>query len=155
MARRSRGSIGTKRSTSSKASDRYQAYKDLYRTRPNPRRGVQARDTQSVVLARRGDGRVSAATLAGQRVAYAWQTGNKLSAQSRNRRANLRPQRRAEPRLSAGVVPVSRFNEHASRVETTRSVCTRKKEARRAVIIATGHGGINGQRQYKPRRKCK
>lgn len=71
------------------------------------------------------------------------------------RRGDLRRNRRARQGLSPVLVSVRRTDENASGRQTTRSVCTRKKAARRAVIIATGYGGRNGARRYKRQEKCR
>lgn len=73
----------------------------------------------------------------------------------RDRRAGLHAQRRTREGLPVGVMPARRLNENASRRETRPSLCTRKKETRRAVIIATGHGGVNNSRNYKEHKKCR
>jgi hypothetical protein len=71
------------------------------------------------------------------------------------RRSRLRSQRSSRPRLSAGLVQARRADGNASARQTRQSLCTRKKATRRAVIIATGHGGINGKRNYARRKKCR
>lgn len=75
----------------------------------------------------------------------------------RNRRALLqqptyRPTKR---RLSERLVPARPHNEDAPQGTTRQKVCTRKKAARKAVIIATGYGGINHSRNYKDRQSCR
>lgn len=72
----------------------------------------------------------------------------------RDRRNRLRSSERTRRRLSPLAVSARRTNENASDSQTTRSVCTRKKATRRAVIIATGYGGRNGARNYSRRKSC-
>ena len=93
----------------------------------------------------------------------AWQRADTLSSGKRassllanqRRRDALHKQRNraAASRLSAGLVPARTHNEDASSRKTA-GLCRRSKEERRAVIIATGKGGINGARVYRARRKC-
>lgn len=57
-------------------------------------------------------------------------------------------------RLPQSVLSSRSLHENASSRKTTRGVCTRKKQERRAVIIATGYGGINNARNYRRQKKC-
>lgn len=79
----------------------------------------------------------------------------RLQSKRPKRRNNLsiRKRRTTENRLPASLVPSRTHNEDASS-RKTEGVCRKFKEARRAVIIANGFGGINNQRNYRPRRKC-
>lgn len=80
---------------------------------------------------------------------------NELHARHRIRRAAMsKPREAAKRGLPAALMPVRRTDENAPDNQATRSVCTRKKASRRAVIIATGYGGINNARKYKKHRKC-
>lgn len=80
---------------------------------------------------------------------------NKLQARPRKRRNALRTLGRAPLRLSPALVQVQRPYENASDKQTKRRLCTRKKEARRGVILATGHGGINGKKNYRRHQRCR
>lgn len=73
------------------------------------------------------------------------------------RGGNLLSQRRQLAGLSTASVPVSRRNAREDRKAGVRSLCQKKASARRAVIIATGHGGLNGVRTYKKKEtnKCR
>jgi hypothetical protein len=79
---------------------------------------------------------------------------NKLQNPTRHRRTPVRTLRGTRPRLSTTLLPVRGTNENASGVQTKRSLCTRKKQARRAIVIATGHGGINHANKYRRQKKC-
>lgn len=80
---------------------------------------------------------------------------DELQARHRNRRSAMsKPREAAKRGLPAALMPLRRPDENAPNNQATRSVCTRKKATRRAVIIATGHGGINNARKYKKHRKC-
>lgn len=82
------------------------------------------------------------------------ETRNEVSRRDSDRRPAVRTQRTTARRLSPGGLFLGRRNENASSRKTTRSVCTRKKAARRAVIIASGYGGRNGARNYKRHESC-
>lgn len=74
----------------------------------------------------------------------------------RSGRTSLHARRRARTGLPAPVLSLRRRNENASSKKTTRSVCSRKRAARRAVIISTGYGGRNGATNYrKEDKKCR
>lgn len=90
-------------------------------------------------------------TLPGKRL-----TRDPMPDRLRVRRTTLLPRERAPGviGLPPPVLRESRSREHASKDSTKPTACTRRKEERRSVIIATGHGGRNGVRDYKPRRKC-
>lgn len=81
-------------------------------------------------------------------------TRNRLPDRLRDRRDNLHG-RKPVIGLPSAVLQERRLNENASRQKTTRSVCTRKKETRRAVIVANGYGGINNVRDYRSHQKCR
>lgn len=80
---------------------------------------------------------------------------NAVSRRPDNRRTAVRRKiHTRKERLPALLVSGSRANENASDSQTKKILCTRKKQARRSVIIATGHGGINHQRNYRRRNPC-
>lgn len=70
------------------------------------------------------------------------------------RRATLRGPLSTRTGLPTTLMHARRSNENASGNKTRPSLCTRKKAARRAIIIATGHGGRNNARNYKEHKKC-
>ena len=62
----------------------------------------------------------------------------------------------ARQRLQTVVVPSQGTDENASRRKTKSvSSCTRKKEVRRGVILASGKGGIHGRRQIRRSTRCR
>lgn len=73
----------------------------------------------------------------------------------RNRRSDLQSRRGPRKGLSSVMVSLRRTDENASALQTRRSLCTRKKQARRSVIIATGYGGINGYTNYRRQKSCR
>lgn len=79
------------------------------------------------------------------------QARNRLSTQRRDRRDPLQSQRRLVKGLSPMVLPERKPHANATSKSSRQSLCARKAKARRAVIIATGYGGINGVRTYKRR----
>lgn len=60
--------------------------------------------------------------------------------------------RAKKSRLPPTFLPLSRRNEKTNQSKAT--PCARKKETRRSVIIATGHGGINKARNYRKQKPC-
>jgi chemotaxis response regulator CheB len=166
MARRSRNSTGRRRRSYRWDQNRDGSARQLRSTwqRPterlaasiNPSRGrrASARRTLETLSERRSRRRLVASPKRVQDSANSRRKANRLPDRILDRRTRLSPQRSTRPRLSNTVLQVRRTDENASARQTTRSVCTRKKEARRAVIIATGNGGINGVRNYKKHRRC-
>lgn len=75
----------------------------------------------------------------------------------RVRRSILRPDRKktSVARLPELVLSARPFDENAHRKTDARQVCARKKQQRRAVIIATGSGGINHAKRYRSHSKCR
>lgn len=72
------------------------------------------------------------------------------------RRSGLRPfSRRSADGLSKRVVSPRRRDETSRRKAATPRVCAEKKQARRAVIIAKGYGGLNGATDYRRHKKCR
>lgn len=70
-------------------------------------------------------------------------------------RRDLRARKKAAVhRVSRGILPMATRTEDASASRSTRSVCTRRKQVRRAVILANGKGGLHGRRQIRRSRKC-
>ena len=51
-------------------------------------------------------------------------------------------------------VPRQYVDRRNYRVEDRRMACAKSKSVRRAVIIATGYGGVNGVRKYRDRKPC-
>lgn len=153
MRKPSRGSTGRRRSRSSQSFHKRNQHRTRYasarrtstQSRGKPRRVVRAlpKDNQSTVVVERRRNTEDSAT-----------RRNEMPHKPRQRRADLRAQRRARRRLPATGLPVRRVNENASDKQTTRSVCTRKKQARRAVVIANGYGGRNNARKYRRHTKC-
>lgn len=145
MRRRNKRSTAAKRRNSRKNQE----------ARPNTtrRRPEQARS----VLARRTTGRLSDSLIRGRRTEGPRKITDRVLDRHRDRRAPLRPQLETsrQKRLSGSSMPVRRDNAYASARQTRQSLCTRKKAARRAVIIATGHGGINNVRNYRRQSKCR
>lgn len=84
--------------------------------------------------------------------------GNTVPGRRLDRGENLLAQGRAKRRrLSSGSVQVARRNENAYHKKDTspKLGCARKKEIRRAVVIATGYGGRNNFVNYKRAQKCR
>lgn len=100
---------------------------------------------------------VFAAAGARRRTTRTRQTGNRLLRGSLLRGDNLLSQRRLHYGLSPSAVPISRRDAREDRKKGYRSLCQKKASTRRAVIIATGHGGLNGVRTYKKQEtnKCR
>lgn len=70
-------------------------------------------------------------------------------------RNDVRPTRkRTKKRMPRGMVSAPTRNENAPARKAT-NVCARKKSEKRAVILATGYGGINGRRNYKEHTSCR
>ena len=77
----------------------------------------------------------------------------RLSNRPLNRRGKMQPPKPSPARrLPASLVSARKTNEDASSRKTTK--CTQKKNVKRAVIIATGYGGINKAKRYKERKPC-
>lgn len=152
MRRRYRSSTGTRRRIS-RGGRRSPPGQVTPRSRKVSR--VSSRDPNKIVRARHTTGGGVTVVVRSGRIANPRSQNNELSRRHRDRREALRQHRqRARTRLSSSPMSLRRYNENASRNKTTRSVCARKKEARRGVIIATGYGGINGARNYKRRKTC-
>lgn len=83
-------------------------------------------------------------------------TRDQVRAGLRDRRNKMLARKKAtrSPGLSAALVP-SRRTDADARSRPSKLRCARKKEVRRAVIIATGHGGRNGVRNYRRQQKCR
>lgn len=82
-------------------------------------------------------------------------TRNRLPDRPSDRPKNMLRDRPAKRQgLSSGTLQIRRANENASGQQTRQSLCTRTKQTKRAVIIATGYGGINNQRNYRSRKPC-
>lgn len=80
---------------------------------------------------------------------------SRVSSRLRDRRARVLASRKtaATKRVPSSVVSTLRAHEDAPRKSAAKA-CTRRKETRRAVIMATGYGGRNGVRRYAKRRPC-
>lgn len=72
-------------------------------------------------------------------------------------RAGLQASRRRSSgrRLPEGVVPAFLSDARKKDSAVSRRTCAGKKQVRRAVIIATGYGGVNGAREYARRKSCR
>lgn len=121
---------------------------------PSPRR---RHGQAQAVPSRRRIRRVHRATGRSRRTEVAGLTRDEVPAKRRHRRdpvrSSLQP---AKPsRLPTSVLRRRNYPENASQKKTTRSVCTRKKQTRRAVIIANGYGGINNVRNYRRHETCR
>lgn len=91
----------------------------------------------------------------GRKATSARGRGAQAMSPGRRRRASLHARKRATTTtgLSSSVVPaLSRDGRKkgGSRVKA----CSKAKSQRRAVIIATGHGGRNGARNYRRHNPC-
>lgn len=162
MARRSRGSTGQRRrSYRSRARQSPQRSEDAWqRDLSTSRRGAgrrgEPRRTLETVRERRSARQTRTIVSRGRRDQSPRRNRDELQTGRKHRRANLRTSREnTARRLPRSSLPVFRRNENASDPQTTRSVCTRKKQARRAVIIATGYGGVNNQRNYRRHKQCR
>lgn len=151
MRRRSRRSTGA----------RARNYRDASASRGAPGSVSTRRDTTRGTLGqmeafpkRRSERRVPYTVIRSRSSGREGRSGDELY-HAPLRRNRVLSQRSTGPRLSASLVPVRRANENASGDQTRPGLCTRKKAARRAVIIATGYGGKNGFRDYKPKEICK
>lgn len=142
MRKRSRGTSGAR-------ARRYRRNKTARRGTPRRRLGQM-----EIVPKRRTYAGISLAAVASRSVAGKRKSSDKVPGRSQDRRASLRASRQNRAGLPVTLVPASRAHANASDKQTRRSLCTRKKAARRAVIIATGHGGINHVRKYRRRAKC-
>lgn len=73
------------------------------------------------------------------------------------RRDILRPRKKSTTAgLSPALVLSRRGDARQDRSETQdRTSCARRKDERRAVIIATGYGGINRAKDYRRQTKCR
>lgn len=149
MPRRRRNITETPRSISRRPS------RHSTRARPYSARRGAAGNTTTSVLPRRPRRRLSSATVSSRSSPNLRNDRNQLSNRLRDRDRDMRTRRSAKPkRLPPLVVSLQKSNENASGNKTTRRVCTRKKETRRAVILQNGYGGINGFRNYKKRSTC-
>ncbi len=143
MPKRSRKSTGRRTKSSSKR---------------RSRRGTASRrepTAETAVRQRRSDRHLPSASELRRTPLRSRTERDTMPVRARDRRNRLRPSKRARRRLSHLGLSLRRPNENASDNQTALRVCTRKKETRRAVIIATGHGGINGQRNYRRRKSCR
>jgi len=125
------------------------------RSTPSPGRVDRPRTT---LRARPGRRRLASLTLRGRSSPGPRIARDRLPDGLLYRRDSLRgnaERRSTNKGLPTSVLSLRRRDENASDNQTTRSVCTRKKATRRAVLIATGYGGINGARQYKEHKKCR
>lgn len=122
---------------------------------PGTRRSTPRRETRTspLVSSRRSHRRLSGTPEPSAGLALTRRRRDGLPDRLRNRRAALYAQRRTREGLPLGVLSTRRPDENASSGKTRRSLCTRKKAARRHMIIATGYGGRNGVRTYKKERK--
>lgn len=155
--RRRKGRSGTHRTSSFREStfQRIEARRAARADRITRRNTTRSlREPDQALAARRGDRRVHRRPIGRRTLIGAGVAGDGMPTGHRQRRANLQSQRKPRSGLSPASLSLRRTDAPASRVETTRSVCTRKKEARRAVIIATGYGGINNQTNYRKRKSC-
>lgn len=84
------------------------------------------------------------------------QRAYRLSGRLRNR-GNLvqQPPRTVKRRVSPAVLPARAALEDAPKQKASRRDCARKKDTRRAVLLARGFGGINGRRNYAHHTRCK
>lgn len=74
----------------------------------------------------------------------------------RNRRDPVQTSRKTAARgLPEPALSLVKTNAIAHRKQMPATPCARKKQERRAVIIAKGFGGINRARQYRSHRKCR
>lgn len=72
-----------------------------------------------------------------------------------NRRSYLQARADAPRRLQKSSLPMATTDANAHRNQMPATPCARKKSARRAVIIATGYGGINKAKQYRRHKPCR
>lgn len=72
-----------------------------------------------------------------------------------NRRGYMQARADAPRRLPKSALPMATTNANAHRSKMPATPCARKKSARRAVIIATGYGGINKAKQYRRHKSCR
>ncbi|AXL15458.1 hypothetical protein [Microviridae sp.] len=157
MRRKSRGYTGRRASSFSKAGARLSrsARQPATNTRRNTEGRGNARKTSKTIYARHSSRRTTATPKRSRSLESARSIRNQLQTRSLHRRTDMRePGKTTVRRLSSTILPLRRDNENASDKQTTRSVCTRKKQAKRATIIATGYGGKNGFTNYKQHRKC-
>lgn len=79
----------------------------------------------------------------------------RVRSEPRDRGVTVLPPRKraARKRMSPALVSTRTLNENAR--PKTPAKCARKKAARRAVIIATGRGGINGAKRYRQHERCR
>lgn len=158
MRKRSKGSTGRRRSIFDRRgrSIFHPARKGNLSTAIRRRsRRRNAGDSRNTVYTRSARRRLSDFPERSRRSASARQARDELPVRPGKRRNKMRQSRQGAARgLSPVALSLRRNNENASDLQTTRSVCTRKKATRRAVIIANGYGGINGFKDYKPNKRC-
>lgn len=109
----------------------------------------QDRTTPHAVHARRSNRRIPAKTISRGPTESPHPKRNRLPRKLNDRRNNLRPKRSTALRLPTTLLPLRRPNENASRNKTKNFLCTRTAKTRRAIIIRSGFGGINGYLKYK------
>lgn len=134
-----------------------------YKTRAHGRKNQNSRrapprqrqQQETPVRSRRTVRRVSRPIERGESFDRSRDRGNKMPVGHRNRRNSMHSQRQPQIGLPSSLLPTRYPNENASNNKTTRSVCTRKKAARRHMIIATGYGGKNGFTDYKEDKSCR
>ncbi len=148
MRRKRKGTTGRRPSTFS------QAKRNIQATGRNSARRGGARNKAPSVYARRATRQLPDTPERSRRASRKRKARNQLPDGVRHPGVLVR-KKRATGRLPQRLVPLRRNNENASDNQTTRSVCTRKKASRRAVIIANGYGGRNGYKSYRPHSSCK
>lgn len=111
--------------------------------------------TSRAVRSRRSVRRVLTSSEPSVGLTLARKDRDKMPSRRRNRRAGMSTRRLTDEGLPAGILSLRRSNENASANQTRRSLCTRKKAARRHMIIATGYGGRNGVKNYRRQDKCR
>lgn len=144
MRKRKRGSTGAK-------ARRYEPATQPARS-DSPRRRHGA---SSLVPSRRPLDRIRSRTERRRRTIVSRTLRDDVPGQRQFRRDDLQPRRRSRSGLPATTLSLRRPNENASREKTSGKLCTRKKEVRRAVIMATGYGGINNARNYRKHEQCR
>ncbi len=70
------------------------------------------------------------------------------------RRTQMQRAEAARMGVRTAKLPSQRRNGNASENQTRPYRCATKKSTRRAIILATGHGGRNNVRLYKKRKPC-
>lgn len=153
MRRKSRGSTGRRPSTFKQARRRAEPLNPPNRLHTSGR--GEARRTTPSVLARPTRSRIHTSSRTLRSLESQRRIRDQLQPRHRKRRTPMsRPRQATQRGLPTGSMPLRRTNENASDQQTTRSVCTRTKDAKRAVILALGYGGKNGYTNYSNHRKC-